>query len=60
MNQSAPWARRPCVPETGADVARRPEGRDGSALQVAVLVAGAVTIAVLIALALTQWFGRLT
>jgi hypothetical protein len=29
-------------------------------LQVAVLVAGAVVIAVLIALALMQWFGRLS
>ena len=40
---------------------RRPRsGHDGTALQTVLLLAAAVTLAVLIALALTQWFGRLS
>lgn len=43
-------------------MARRPAGgrAEGSALQVAVLVASALAIAVLITLALLSWFERLS
>jgi len=46
-----------CARSGGIRVARR---TDGAAVQTALLVAGAVLIAALVALALIQWFGRLT